>query len=1296
MAQLVLSAATSAISAVGRAGVGAILARTVASTAAAYAAGFAERLIFGPKKRTVEGPRLESFQVQASTEGAGIPRVYGRARLSGQIIWAANFKETLAETVEQSGGKGGRLSATKTTVKEYLYSISFAVGLCEGPIARIGRVWADGKPFDMSRVNVRVHPGTEDQAPDDLINAIEGGVSEGGAPAFRGLAYVVFEDLPLKDFGNRIPQLSFEIEKPLSENDAAALENALTAVTIIPGSGEFAYGTTRVIREAGEGVSVAENASNNDGVTDFSASLAGLQTAAPNLSAASLVVAWFGDDLRAGHCTLRPGVDRAEKATSPYEWRAGGVTRAGARLVSSVEGRPAYGGTPADRAVIEAIRAMTAQGLAVMLHPFILMDIPPGNGLPAPEGGGTQGAYPWRGRIKAATSADIAAFFGTAAPAHFTRAGDEISYSGPNEWSFRRMILHMAHLCAAAGGVEAFLIGSELKALLAFRDGAGNFSAVAAMRALAADVRAILGAGVKISYGADWSEWSGVSGAGGEKHFHLDPLWADGNIDFIGVDYYPPLADWRDGFSHADLLAGWKGQHERAYISANIEGGENFDWHYASAADRAAQSRTAITDGAHGEPFIWRAKDIRGFWENAHHDRPGGVRNAAPTPWVPRSKPIRLTELGAPAVDKAANGPNAFIDPKSAETALPPFSSGARDDLAQRRALEAVIAHWKDPANNPSTGLYGGRMVEADRLYVYAWDARPFPFFPARADLWGDAPNWERGHWLNGRLTRAPLDALVGALCGAVAHDATALKGSLAGYVLDRPLSPREAIEPLADLFQFDVVETESALSFRPRGLANVLTLSVSGLVEEEGGLFTLTTGEAGDVPTALRLGFIDEGGDYEAAMVEARAPFASPAGAARETAIELPAVMDEAGAIARARSILADANVMRETARFSLPPSLASLEPGDAVRFELAGAARDFRILSIEDGAARRVEAVRVAPAVYDAPGPSGGFRVPQSLPQFGAPAVALMNLPLLSEDDDGAAPYFAAFADPWPGAIALYRQASAPVLAATATARAVMGRLEAALAPAPSGRWTKGTIRVRIGFGALASRSAEEILAGANAAAIETAEGFEIVQFRDADLQGDGSWLLSGLLRGQRGTEAPALAGAPIGARFVLLTGALVGAGLPADLAGVAFDWSAGPADDLPASETFRTVSFTGEAKGLKPLSPVHVRARANAGGLDLSWVRRTRQGGDSWAGEDVPLAEASERYRLEIRRASDDALIRTAETTAPLFAYTAALIATDFPPATYPAGRPPLLFRVAQLSEAVGAGDWGEGVA
>ncbi len=1279
MAQLVLTAATSIGSAAARAGVGAALARTVASTAASYAAGAAERLIFGPRKRRVEGPRLDAFQIQASTEGAGVLRVYGRARVAGQIIWASRFKEAVAETTERSG-KGGRLG-TKTTTTEYLYSISFAVGLCEGVIDRIGRVWADGKPVDLSRHTIRVHRGTEDQLPDAAIEAVEGA---GNAPAFRGLAYVVFEDLPLRDFGNRIPQLSFEVEKSLAEDDPAALENAVAAVSMIPGSGEFAYGTTKVFREEREGVTFSENAHNNDGVSDFAASLDHLTACLPNLSAVSLVVAWFGTSLDAASCRIKPGVETAIKTTAPYGWRAGGVAREGAHLVSTIDGAPAYGGTPADRCVVEAIAALNARGLDVMVHPFILMDA---------------AGYPWRGRIgvgahdkTGAAASDIAAFFGTAAPADFAVAGGEVIYSGPDEWSFRRFILHLAKLCALAGGVESFLLGSELRGITTARSGASTYPAVAAMKALAADVKTIL-PGAKLSYGADWSEWFGHQpGDGtGDLFFHLDPLWSDANIDFIGVDVYAPRADWRDGFAHADALAGWKGPYDIDYLQANIEGGEGYDWFYASTEDRDAQVRTPITDGAYGEPWVWRNKDFANWWANAHHDRPGGVRAATPTAWSPQSKPFRFTESGCAAIDKGANQPNVFLDAKSSESAVPYYSSGARDDLAQRRLIEAEAAYWRDSANNPVSSVYGAPMIDADRAYIWCWDARPFPYFPSRGDVWGDAANWARGHWLNGRTGRAPLDLLVARLAeNAGAVETASLKGAVAGYVLDRPLSAREAIDPLADIFQFDMAETASGLSFRARDAAPDMILAEADLAARESGAVSVTLAQATELPAAFRLGFLDEANDYLPAIAEARSPYAAHR---RETGVEAPVVMGAGEAGARARAILADAGVMAETAGFSLPPSRLALEPGDILYLDTDDAPRLWRLTELTDMGERRAEAARVSAAVYEsAPGEEALVPAPIA-PQFAPPVFALMDLPLLGGEASPGSAMLAAFADPWPGAVALYREtASEPLLADIAPARAVIGRLAADLAPGATGRFTSQTLRIRLSYGAFVSVSEEEVLAGANALAVETEAGWEVLQFRDAALGEDGAWTLSVLLRGQAGTESAAQAGASEGARCVLLTPAVAEAAYPLSLRGAAHSWRAGPERDHPLAQTYAEQTLTLAARALKPLSPVHLAARAEAGGVRLSWIRRTRIGGDNWDGE-VPVGEAYERYRVTIL--DGETVLRTfdvhgpfADHETPNVLYTDGMIAADFPSGL--ASAPEAAFEAAQLSDLVGEGE------
>jgi hypothetical protein len=490
---------------------------------------------------------------------------------------------------------------------------------------------------------VRLHDrewGWQAQDPDPFIAAKMGAAN---TPAYRGTAYVVFEELPLAAYGNRLPQLSFEVFRPLVDPDT--VEGLICAVTMIPASGEFTY-STEGIRKGSGGTTGHENLNALPDESDMFVALDRLQASAPKLESVSLVVAWFGTDLRAGVCTIKPGVEVSEKSTTPRNWSVNGVSRADAHLVSRTdEDRPVYGGTPADFAVVQAIQEMKARGLRVTFYPFLLMDVAPGNTLPNPyldnasEAG--QPAFPWRGRITCSPAAgyagtvdkttaaatQVAALFGNAQISSFAVSGESVSWTGsPGDWGLKRMVLHYAHLCKAAGGVDAFLIDSEMRGLTTIRSGASTYPAVQALRALAADVRTILGASTKISYAADWSEYFGHQPPDGSSdvYFHLDPLWAEDTIDFIGIDNYMPLSDWRDGFEHLDARQGWPAITDRSYLQANIAGGEGFDWFYASAADRAAQVRTRITDGAYEKPWVFRYKDLRSWWANRHIDRPGG------------------------------------------------------------------------------------------------------------------------------------------------------------------------------------------------------------------------------------------------------------------------------------------------------------------------------------------------------------------------------------------------------------------------------------------------------------------------------------------------------------------------------------------------------------------------------------------------------------------------------------------------------------------------------------------------
>ena len=262
---------------------------------------------------------------------------------------------------------------------EYFYFASLAVALCEGPITGIGRTWADGKPMSLDGVTVRVHLGGEDQEPDPFIAAKTGAAN---TPAYRGTAYVVFEELPLERFGNRLPQLSFEVFRPILDGEFA--ESLVRAVTLIPASGEFAYATEVVRREVGDSTN-PENVNAEAHAADIVIALDRLEACAPKVESVSLVVAWFGDDLRAGHCRIRPGVEVSAKSTTPENWSVNGVGRGSAHLVSrDAQNRPAYGGTPSDSAVVQAIQELKARGYRVTFYPFILMDVPADNDAAGP------------------------------------------------------------------------------------------------------------------------------------------------------------------------------------------------------------------------------------------------------------------------------------------------------------------------------------------------------------------------------------------------------------------------------------------------------------------------------------------------------------------------------------------------------------------------------------------------------------------------------------------------------------------------------------------------------------------------------------------------------------------------------------------------------------------------------------------------------------------------------------------------------------------------------------------------
>lgn len=180
-----------------------------------------------------QGPRLSDLKVQVSSYGAALPLPYGGIRLAGNVIWASDLQEHASE----SSGKGG------PSVTNYSYSVSCAVAIADRPIGGIRRIWADAKLVYDAREDasaeaqaastmfaeyMTVYLGSETQLPDPTIEAAEGA---GAVEAYRGVAYVVFTDLPLGDYGNRVPNFSFEVT---SEEPSTAQQETLAPRRVPP------------------------------------------------------------------------------------------------------------------------------------------------------------------------------------------------------------------------------------------------------------------------------------------------------------------------------------------------------------------------------------------------------------------------------------------------------------------------------------------------------------------------------------------------------------------------------------------------------------------------------------------------------------------------------------------------------------------------------------------------------------------------------------------------------------------------------------------------------------------------------------------------------------------------------------------------------------------------------------------------------------------------------------------------------------------------------------------------------
>ena len=538
--------------------------------------------------------------------------------------------------------------------------------------------------------------------------------------------------------------------------------------------------------------------------------------------------------------------------------------------------------------------------------------------------------------------------------------------------------------------------------------------------------------------------------------------------------------------------------------------------------------------------------------------------------------------------------------------------------------------------------------------------------------------------------------------------DVADLTATVPGYVIGPQGSVRGAIEMLARAFFFDAAESDDVLRFRARGRAPVATIDAQSLIpldERTGESWRERRAQEVELPERVSTVYMDRDVDYQqGTQSDKRASLPLPTMHSRQQMrLELALAIDATTAKRIAARTLYSAWIERSAYEAQLPPDWLRLDPTDVVDVVFSsGSTFRTRITRLDVGAdfSLALQGVAETAATYvssvEADGGSG--KPAQVIAALAATRLILPDLPLLRDvDDSGGAGsrlyYLMGGFGPrgWPGA-SLYRSSDGATWSQVgrALSEAAWGATANALGSPTSPFATDDvntlTVFMTTGGERLESVTQEAMLDGANGALLLKANGEpEIIQFRDVTLNPDGSYTLTGLLRGRRGTDV-FVDGHAAGELFVLIdpddvetmvTG-LGDVNLPRSWRAVGFGTLFEDAEILTQSHTGRD---------LKPYAPWNVQAALTGSPADisLSWVRRTRIGGELKDGiGTVPLGEASEAYEVDILDGPGGAVLRTLSSSTPSVIYANADILADF--GTVPST---LTVVVHQLSAVAGRG-------
>ncbi len=1208
-------------------------------TLAATIATVAIQLAVEPDPIKQQGPRIQDKAISVSQYGETIPIGAGIARFATNMIWVENghIREERM-VVEEDIGKGGGGGSVETTTYSYYVSAAFLVS--QGPATSLCRIWADGKVI-------------YDNRDKDQVTSILG-IIQTLSIGFRTFKYAnSLTPARLRFYQGNNTQLP----DPAIQRDRG--------VANTPAFRDLCYFVMEDLPLADFGNHVpqmqAEVSYENSGTGSVTLTVPSFHSTVPRMSLSPYHLAnprtrqlyWIGTQPARGVGLARLDLDTGE-------WRATGETDGllAWKSVDFMPGTPGQGeaGFSIDQLIIRKDNRVFAWGTAPIIPTGSTKHIVEVNRFTC---------EPIR------FSADLTAnlpvglsLFTDLGSAHDALVAETDNYNrvalfSGQVGSIAHIVMADLHGTLTSGQSKTLALNStitETDAVMSVKDYQNNWWIVGWQ-----------GPGMTNANGARCSLWR----ASPEINVGLTNFTIELTLDHFDIANTAFGAENLRNDTHEPTGLFFDKATQKLIILGSTDAGGKQTWTVFDPVTQTVEGVAVVPSGAASHLFV-DATEMRGSLKD------------------PGSEPVVATTTG--------NG-FAQIDP------------GAVVFMAEQSAASGVTQAQLDD------GTYGTPEILAENFITDATLLDPFT----------GAYHWPQGgqmyRWPNTLPGIAQLDRINLGKCDLtpvsletiverIMDQAGLVKGTdytldsnftattVNGYRLTRQMTIRQALEPLAFAFLFDIVESDDILKFQSRGLNTVVaTIPEDDLGVKPG---TRTGGKAGrlserrtqeiEIPRRVDVTYIDPARDFQTSVQSAqrhvspnRTMFSDS-----NVNIEVPVAMSSAGAQLTAEAALYAAWIARNEYEFPLGPKYLRLDAGDLVTVTGNGHTDTVRITSSDLGRAyvQSLKAQSDEPSLYASSTAAVAAVFSQFLPaDGGASELFALSVPYLRDQDASQTPQFymgvGTYSDQWTSAAI---QASfdgnlwlpGDIATSAAPWGFILTDIAAITDPVPGeydcaftsiDRTATIDLYVAGGLSAFSSITDAQFLNGGNAMAIGDGQLAEIIQFQNVTVISGNQVQLSGIIRGRRGTEERGRAGHIAGTRAVLLRATDLTiqpagfGGLPG-VTRVAYYRARTSSSSAPASNV---ESVPVDFSDIKPYSPVHVRATpapgpARTGDITVTWIRQTRVGGDADFEDgitEVPLYENGEAYHctLLVKGFSTEHVASGKTVTSPSATFTAA---------------------------------------